>query len=913
MAAPILTTKFYIPPYRPNQLARRRLIDQLEEGMELGHRLTLISAPAGAGKTTLLSEWIARRREKTRRAEFCWLQLEEADNDMPRFWTYLISALQTLVPGLGQTALEEIRSARPVPGGATWLEPILTLLLNEIAGLADGLILVLDDYHVLSNPAIHQAIAFWIEHQPPSFHMVFVTRADPPLPLARLRARGQLTELRAADLSFSSRETEVFLNDCMGLALKPEGIQVLAERTEGWIVGLQLAALSMQGRSDTDAFIKAFSGSHHYILEYLTDEVLARQPADVQDFLLETSILDRFCAPLCDTLTCRSGTGAQPPASSAQSILRYLEESNLFLVPLDDRREWFRYHHLFSDLLRARLQQAHHDRVACLHSRAANWCEENGLVLDAVRYALLAPDYPHAVRLLESQVAAIWAGANIPLMRAIQQIPGEFIQQSPALSIARSWWLVLVGQYPAALFPLDAADRALQDDSSREAQEYRSFSTVVRAYIQELNGQPSEMSAQGRQAIDFLSDGHPGMRNSAGFMLGYVLFIHGQFDESVRTLHEAVQFDLQNNTTNAIPICMARAAKALQHQGRLQEAEQVLSDCIDTINRRGQWRFYLAGLLNIYLADVLYEKNELDEAINQAREGIDRTELWTIPHAFISGYLAVGRARLAKGDLTGATEALEQAVQHAAGVRFFPDLRSSLEACKVTFWLAQGNLPAADQWPQAHADQLCEDGPLAFRQEQDLLTFARIFQAQGQPERAERLSGRVADSARRGGSMQNRVQALALQAVTRQSISGFGTEAALESLGQALELGEPAGFVRSFADLGPPLTPLLIESARRGRQAAYCRRLLGAMGESLPGSDDDGRARVESPLVEPLSERELEVLRLLAGGKSNQEIAETLYLSVGTVKTHAHHIYGKLAVQNRVQAIARSRELGLIE
>jgi LuxR family maltose regulon positive regulatory protein len=646
METPLLQTKLYIPPTRPELVPRPRLIERLNVG--LNRKLTLVSAPAGYGKTTLLSEWVAQIRD-----QIAWLSLDKEDNDPVCFWAYVIAALQTVHTdpstssgqALSQNALQVLKAPQPPP-----VQSILTPLLNDIAALPDRVVLVLDDYHVISTQAIHDGIAFLLAHQPPQLHLVLSTRADPPLPIARLRGRGQLTELRADDLRFTADEAAAFLNTVMDLDLPPEDVKALAARTEGWIVGLQLAALSMQGRDDTHEFITAFTGSHHYVLEYLTEEVLRRQPEPVQQFLLQTSILDRLCGPLCNAVT-REGDG--------ETTLASLQRANLFIIPLDEKHHWYRYHHLFSDLLGSHLKhEMPLERILELHRRASAWYEQNGAIDEAVKHALQAQDFERAAFLIEQAAGTILSrGSVTTLLRWSEALPEELVLARPGLRMYQGWAAFLSGQTALAgqiLLDTKEALQAMSPSPDREV--FYGRLTALLATLATLHQDMPKAIEEGQEALAHLPEEDLIWRARATRALGAAYKLSGDTNKLIQMCNEAKSLALAAGSIFLAVDIISQLASAQFHQGRLRQAARSYRQILDLVEHPS--RFPPAGLGYIGLADVSLEWNDLDAAGDYVNRGIDLCQQGGIGHNLLLAYGTKALVRQAQEDTEGALEAI---------------------------------------------------------------------------------------------------------------------------------------------------------------------------------------------------------------------------------------------------------------
>jgi LuxR family transcriptional regulator, maltose regulon positive regulatory protein len=895
----LLSTKLYMPPARPDLVPRPRLTTRVGEA--LTRSLTVISAPAGFGKTTLLGEW--RTTASGRDYPLCWLSLEPDDSDPHRFWTYVTAAIRTLpalagAEGLGQTSLELLRTLPGQPPHS-YLPP----LINELASVSSPFALVLDDYHAITSPAVHTAVQFLIDHLPSHMHLVVLTRADPPWPLARLRSQGRLGEFRAADLRFTDAEAAAFLARALDGGLPPEDVTLLQQRTEGWAAALQMAALSLAGQAgqeDRHAYLTAFAGENRFVADYLAEEVISRQPEPVQRFLMLTAILERMSAPLCAAVTGQADAGA---------LLAQIERSNLFLIPMDDERRWFRYHHLFADLLRARLRRLLPDLVPTLLRRASEWHEAAGHTVPAVTYALAGEDHQRAARLVEQNVHGWWGLAAHDFMRLLARLPEAVIQSCPTLSVYQAWVGILTGRLSEATVLVEAAEQQLASDTHADAgpgaqrAAMCSFVALIRAHIMELTGQPYALCAPVLEAPAHIPETQVPMRNSADVILSFLLYMNGHLEQAADLLTGAARRDAAANLTEAVPIAISRLARIRMLQGRLPEAAELCHRYLSLIAASGAARHFVNGSLHTALADVLREQNDLEGAAEQAREAIAANAVWQVPDAMASALMAQAAVLLARGDTQGAAASLGEAEAVGRGRTLATDLVHRLQALQVRLWLAQGNLTAARQWAEGRG--MRTDGAPAFRQESEHLALARILLAGGRWTEAQSLLARLAPAAVAGGRAGRLIEILVLQALAlRQTDHGR----ALMLLEQALILAEPSGYVRTFLDEGQPLAGLLRELTRRsGPAQAYAARLFGGFSLTTePG------AHPATPLPEPLTDRESEVLRLLAAGLSNEEMAARLHVTYGTVKTHVHNIYGKLGADSRARAVALAREMHLL-
>jgi len=886
MSAPVVATKLFIPPPRPDAILRPRLVERLNQGLR--SRLTLISAAAGSGKTTLVSSWVHGLQAEARGQgqvahRVAWLSLDTDDNDPARFLLHLVAALRTVSPELGASALAALQSPQPPPADVT-----LTVLLNELAGGAVRYTLVLDDYHLLEAEPVNRALAFLVDHLPPQLHLLIATREDPQLPLSRLRARGHLVELRAADLRFTLAEAAAFLNRSMGLNLSPESVAILEARTEGWAAGLQLAALSLQGQPDAASFITAFSGSHHFVLDYLIEEVLYQQPEHVQRFLLRTSILNRLCAPLCEALLRTS-------ASSGQATLDYLEQANLFLIPLDNQRRWYRYHHLFAELLRQRLQQhiaaAPDDEelhAAELHVRASVWFEANGLELEAFQHAAAANDIERAERLIEGQGLPLHLrGAMAAIIAWLAALPRAVLDARPSLWVRYAALLLVTGQTTGVDAKLDAAEEALRGATLDErTRDLIGRIATARATLALTRYQLQPMLDQSRRALEYLHPDNRTDRVSAMWTLAYAHYLQGDRATSGQVFRGALAISQASGLTFSTIL----TASGL---GQVQELDAQLYQASETyrfvLRLAGEQPLQIVYEAHLGLARILYEWNELDAAEEHGRQSLQLARQYdSVIDRSVLCELFLARVKLARGDVAGVAAELAQVGQFARQRNFVHRL-PDIAAAQVVTLLRQGNLAAAAYLVQTH------DLPLS---------RARVLLAQGDPAAALALLEPVRQQAEARGWQDERLRAMALQVVALQA--GGDPQAAVRVLGEVLALTEPGGFIRLFVDEGTPMRQALQAAAARGLAPDYAQRLLAAFAAG------GARRAAQTADVAALSERELEVLRQIAEGHTDRAIAERLFLSLHTVKVHARNIYSKLGVSNRTHAVARARELGLL-
>jgi LuxR family maltose regulon positive regulatory protein len=882
---PLLATKLYLPSARAGHVARPRLTKRLTEG--LGRALTLISAPAGFGKTTLVSEWVLGSERPA-----AWLSLDAGDNDPARFLMYLIAALQTVAAPIGQGIIGVLQAPQPPP-----TEAILTTVLNDIAAQSVPFILVLDDYHVVEAGAVDQGVAFLLEHLPPPVHLVIAAREDPALPLARLRARGQLTELRAADLRFTPSEAAEFLNRVMGLGLTPEHVAALEKRTEGWVAGLQLAALSMQAHHDAAAFIQSFTGSHRFVMDYLLEEVLHQQPESLQTFLLRTSILERLCGPLCEAVL-----GAPP--GSGQATLEALERANLFIVPLDNERRWYRYHHLFADLLRQRLGQS--TDVAPLHVRASQWYDDQGLDLEAFQHAAAANDVERATRLVEEKGLPLhFRDAVAPVLSWLGTLPQHVLNARPSLWVNWGSLLLVVGQTTGVEDKLQAAEAVLGARAEPDTATRYLLGRIAsaRATLALTRYDVAGMLTHSRRALDNLHPANVTARSTALWTQGFARLLEGDRSAAGRAFNEAVALSQAGGPRGSFSLILATIG-----QGLIQEIDNLLPAAAETYRRvlaiAGAQPLQIVHEAHLGLARVLYEWNDLAAAEQHGEQSLLLARQYERHiDRFVLSEVFLARLKLARGDLAGAGALLAQTHQAARRMNFVYRL-PEIAAAEVVVFLRQGRtdaVAAAEELVQAYAMPLSQ---------------ARVHLAQHDPGAALAALEPWHRQAEARAWQDERLRVRVLQALAYQALGD--AVRAIQVLEEALALAEPAGCVRTFVDEGAPMATLLqkLREDPAGERGAGGRRLRPYIVRLLAAFESDGVVRPVSfsphPMVEPLTQRELDVLRLIAEGLSNLEISERLFLSLDTVKGHNRRIFDKLQAQRRTEAVARARELGLL-
>jgi LuxR family maltose regulon positive regulatory protein len=938
MSIPLLTTKLYTPPQRPNLVLRPRLMAQLRESLRLRHRLTLISAKAGSGKTTLVSEWLHQQERPA-----TWLSLDDKDNDPRRFFSYLIAALHKLEIKIDQAVLGRLQTPQ-LPQA----EALVAELINDLAASSISFLVVLDDYHVIQNEWVHQAVGFLVEHQPPEMQLVLITRADPPWPLARLRGRGLVTEIRDHDLRFTSEEATRFLNESMALGLPAEAVSTLEWRTEGWIAGLQMAAISMQGRKqdgDLTAFVEAFGGTNRYILDYLMEEVLNQQAPAIQDFLVETSILERMCGALCDTVRfgfAESPSGSQRTAvrfgeakphgglaeagerrdqaatRDSQAILAWLERCNLFVTPLDDERRWYRYHHLFADQLESTLRQRRsEEEIRELHRRASRWHQAEGSLEEAMVHAMAAQDFERAASMIEHNIVTMLSRSEAPVLLGwIKRLPEQIVRGRPWIDVYRANTLALGGQLEQVDSLLEDVERRM-DPGAPRASELMGHIAAIRAYAANLRGDAARAIEMAALTERYLPEEHLDAQGMAAFALADTLFAGDDMDGARQASLKMLRIgEKTGRLLMAVPaLCVLAETK--QVQGRLHQAEGLYE-------RARQWMVERDGLdtrvrcpYEVGLANLRREWNQLDAAHQHAVTTLEYSQRFGVSSYPVSGNVALMRILQAQGDVAGALDALRSAEQVVQTHHVRLATRIELRAARVVQWLAVGDLETASHWAEGYGGSELEQ-----------IALARLRLAQGRAAEAQRLLDQQRALAEAGGRTGRLIEILSLQALALEA-QGQPDEAGA-ALSQALSLARPEGYMRLFLDLGQPLYELLERSIAPGTApephgAAIARIAGDYVRDLLDGFQQERealRSRVAEAapplpslaqaLVDPLTERELEVLQLLAEGLSNKEIADRLVVAPSTVKQHLKNIYAKLDVHSRTQAVARGQELALL-
>ncbi|MPZ92909.1 MAG: helix-turn-helix transcriptional regulator [Actinobacteria bacterium] len=912
MPTPVLATKLFVPARRPRLVERSRLIQRLDAALVRGCKLMLISAPAGFGKTTLVSDWIAHSTQRQPSTRVAWLSLDDGDNDPSRLLTHLVAALHGIDADIGSEALHLLHNAQTVP-----IEPTLTTLINDVTRASGHILLVLDDYHVIEARPVHEAVIFLLDHLPSQLRLVVASRSDPPLPLARLRTREELTELRADDLRFTRDEAERFLNQVMGLTLSTADVDALETRTEGWVAGLQLAALSLQDREDASAFIGAFTGSHRFVIDYLVEEVLRQQPDHVRGFLLDTAVLDRLTGALCDALTGRDdGSG----------MLETLERANLFVVPLDDQREWYRYHHLFADVLRARMLSEQPERVPMLHRLASAWYERNDLSEEAVKHALAAQDFERAAYLMELALPTIRRHRHDAMLLGwLKALPDDVVRRKPVLSVFYGWMMLVSGDLDAVEPRLGDAERALRGvagtaNTSADTEELRTLPATIavyRASLAQARGDVAGMAEHARRALELAGPADHLARGGAAGFLGLAAWANGDVETALQTFSDAVaSLHAAGNLVDELSSTIVLADMWVA-AGRPSKARRLYEHALQQATAEEKAVLPVTANLHVGLSEIHRELGQLDTATRHLETAKTLGERASMTESRYRWFVAMARVREAEDDPEAAAELLDQAERlYLRG--FFPEVRP-IAAMKARIRIAQGKLLEAGDWARQRGVSATDD--LSYLREFDHLTLVRLLIGRYRVHRDDsaireavgllRRLLEAAEGSRRTGSL---VEVLMLQALAHETQGD--RPLAVEALEKALAAApEPEDYVRLFLDEGEPMVSLLRYAEERGLLGHHPRRLLDAgtpveLGAAAPEAAPGATPPLS--MVEPLSGRELQVLRLLNSELSGPEIARELFVSLNTLRTHTKHIFTKLEVSSRRAAVRRAQEHGLI-
>ena len=909
MVTQLLPTKLYMPPNRPDLVPRQRLIEHLDEGLQ--GKMTLVSAPAGFGKTSLLSEWVQHLGQPV-----AWLSLDKNDNDLIRFLTYMIAALQRINEDIGvdiQAVLSESQSPN--------LEIMLTKFVNDIEVIPEQFIFVLDDYHLIEAEPVNSALNFLIEYQPPNMHLVISSRSDPLLPISRLRVRGELSEVRVRDLRFTKDETAAFLNGLMGFDLSPKNIDALEGRTEGWIASLQLAALSMRGRDDWPEFIAAFSGSHRYVIDYLADEIMSRQPEEVKIFLRRTSILERFTAPLCDAVV-------NEEVSGNTNILDYLEHSNLFLIPLDDHKEWYRYHHLFADFLSLHLHKEEPEQLPELHRRASQWFEIEGLIDEAIRHALAAKDLERATRLVESIAGSlvIRRFSNI-LINLVNQLPSEIWQKSSMLCVWYAWALIFLGQYYAVEPNLKIAENHWDEEAGVPLNGYIS---TVRAYLANVKGDYQKAIDLSNQALEQMSKSSAEkdtliFRGAAVIWLGVNHRMLGDLDRAREFFTEAAKLNEEAGSIYAAVSAKCQLANLAMIQGQLHRAKEICQQGFQLVKRwadeqeEGQRTLVAASELHLMLGTVLYQWNDLEGAELYIQRAVELLEVGE-DQGSIDAYRISAFINQAEGDYEAAFDLFGKINSLKDNIplpRVNSLLKPSLEQLRILLSRVRpemayllNDVAKEVEGMGIRPDDGIDLSNTDYAIENKHADLARALIALERVSEALSLIEPLLKGARSSGRLGDEICYLILNALAHHALGDDAT--ALVSLNEALTLAKPQGYLRIFIDEGVPMAEMLQIAMTQNVEPDYAEKLLALFPDEIRESVHIRDVTISQPLVEPLSDRELEVLQLMTEGYKYKEIAEQLVISVNTVRHHTRNVYSKLNVNNRAQAIARANELNLL-
>ena len=914
MSTPLLSTKLSIPPLRARHIGRARLVEHLEQGLRQGGRLTLISAPAGYGKTTLLVEWI---EVSGRRA--AWIALDEGDNDFVRFSAYLTAALHSLYPGSAAPS----SAALPQPDQPLTVEALLAPLINDLAGAYAAVssqqgwqqtaLLVLDDCHLIQTQAVHDALAFLCEYLPPQVHLVIATRADLPLPVARLRGRGQVTEVRLNELRFTTDEAAQFLEMLLGAPLAAAYTDALTVRTEGWAAGLQMAAVSLQGRQDIAAFIDSFTGSHRYILDYLIEEVLLRQPQAVQQFLVGTSFLERLCGPLCDAVLEQSG---------GQAILENLEHANLFILPLDERRAWYRYHRLFADLLQARLAQSQPGLLLILARRAAGWCEEHNLLEEAIEYALQAGDTAWAANLVERAAEAVLMRSEmVTFLKWLERLPEAELRQRPILNVYQAWALLWGG---ASLEAVEKSIARISADGVWPAQ-----AGPLRAILAAFRGQIDQTMELTRQALQDLPEDAALLRGITALIQAKAYLASDENEASIQALEEVARSSERTGNRMASVMVLCSLGELYQKQGRLHQAQDYYRRALELATDPQGKRLPIAGIALNGLSDLAREWNDLEGAERMLRQGIELCGNWSLVGT-LDGQLNLALLLDLRGDFTAAQEIIQRMRRLAQQFDAMQMDDYIVDWLEARLNVRHGNLEAVRRWASQRG-LAGERLPTELEQAEDMTSgrmrkyeytvLARLLLVEGRYEQALRLLEHLVSQAQKSNRPILMAEAEMLAALVYQAQGQM--QPALENLEHALRRAEPEGLLRTFLDEGESVHRLLAAFRQAPVSAdpallAYADHLLEAFGDRpaappIPSEMPTSAAgHAGETLLEPLSERELEVLRLLTSSLSTRQMADKLCISANTLRSHLKSVYAKLDAHSRYEALSRARELKLL-
>ena len=924
----LLATKFFVPSSSHPLIARPQLTTLLNHSLR--RKLTLVSAPAGFGKTTLLSSWVQSFPQMKPQAPLvAWVSLDEDDNEPALFWTYALTALDAVQPGLCTQLLTYLQTQQaPKPP----LRNVLQALINSLASRSEQFLLVLDDYHVITQPEVHQSLTYLVEHLPPQLRIILATRADPPLPLSLLRARGEVLEVRTNQLRCIDKEVMAFFKEVMSFPLPADIIQEVTARTEGWLVGLQLLGLSLQRHTNPGDLLDEVNGSQRYILDYLMEEVLRRLPLSVQTFLLRTSILERLSAPLCDAMLELRGS---------QECLEFLERANVFVVPLDGQRRWYRYHGLFAQALRSRLEQTEGQAVSALHLRASRWYAEQGFLTEAIRHAMSAHDWPRAADLIQQEYTSVWGNHEHAMVRGwLEKLPVEVLRVRPRLCLAYAKTLFMVAPYITIERWLHDAERALRatgaTSTTQSAEtgahlpphgpEWENLLGEIAAYRAIITGyylgEGQSTLAFCQEALAHLPEQNLVVRAEIAYAQSLAYHSRGDIVAAIHSTREATALAQAAGNISSTILYTSRTAYSLLLHGKLHDMVQVAEHAAALGTTPVGLPHAMVGSAYIYHADVLREWNRLDEALELVLQAVRLSEQTETIVTLYLGYTVLMRVYLARGEMEAARSAFQHAEEALAKTYYVPYRRDVYVIVYwMQFWLASGELDRATHWAEELAQQTNVPSPLARERQQ--VARSRLLLAQKRPTEALLLLEPLQVDAQRQERVSHVIEMKVLQALAYQMRQQ--EQEARSALALAVRLAEPEGYIRRFVDEGAPMELLLSqlrEQERKQGPTPYLDSLLAAFAPSprhekvevrrVSGTGHPPRDEPTSALLEPLSERELEVLRLLEQGASNQEIAQCLVLALSTVKSHVRTILAKLEASNRTQAVKRARTLGLL-
>ncbi len=903
---PLLATKLFIPPFRPAMVSRQRLVGKLADAAS-DKSAILVSAPAGFGKTTLVSEWLAGNITPT-----AWLSLDKGDNEPSLFINYLIAALQKIDANINKASTSILRSPQPPP-----ITTLLINLINDISVIPVDFVLVLDDYHLIDNQQIHKIIMFLLEHQPQQMHLVIVTRSDPPLALARLRSQNQLVEIRSADLCFTTEETACFVNDISGFDLAENEVAVLESLTEGWIAGLQLAVLSMHDQDNFSDFIKSFTGHDRYVADYFIEVVLNRQPEKVQNFLLQTSILKRLSGSLCDAVCDRQ---------SSQELLNQLEETNQFIFPLDNERHWFRYHQLFADLLRNLLNRTQAGIIADLHRRACDWYEANGFMDEALDHAFISEDFEQAAQIVEKRIETVWEhGAHTKLLNWLTLLPEQSVYSRPLLCVYHAWVLMAKGQPQLAeenlvvaeeLLGLTSVEKDVSSDTGKRLDEdskrnLQGKIAAIRAIMVAFKGDIPSIIQRARYALKYLPGESLTWRSMAGIALGDAHSLSGDAIAAGNAYSEALAASQAANNIYLIQIANIKLAVNHRVRGQLLQMIDICQQQIKLADKIGLSQTPMVGMAYSMWGEVLAEMNDPRDSFLYVNKGADLCEQGHDVTMLSWSYLCLLRVLFIRGDTARASKVIRKMEKTASESYVPPWVVNLIEARKAQLYLMEDDLDAATRW--AEQRQLKYDDEPTVMREAEYMMLARVLTAREQFAEAEKLLTRVLPDAKTFERITRVIEVLILRALALQK-NGTSNEA-VSDIAEALSIAEPHGYVNIFVDQGPAVANLLEKalSAKEhgesqkdaGFSASYVKKVLFCFKVKQPPQIDDD-------LMETLSKREVEVLALIAAGYSNQGVADKLFVSLNTVRTHTKHINAKLNVHSRTQAVVKAKEMGIL-